>query len=516
VTGPGEEDCEAAGLAPLRPGLHPSLLVRFRGVGNNAVKGAFKAAGFRREAPGIASSPAFGPDCLVQAGCGRWTALWGGQLTGDEYAALASGQKVNHFPCANELGRKDRLAKALEAAAARCPGGAFDFTPRTFCFPGDAPAWAAEMVRAAAAAAEPRDNDAPPPVPRLYIAKPPALSRGRGVRVVTASQVTTNRRLLVQRYIHPPHLLDGLKYDLRLYVLVTSVTPLRAYLHTSGLVRFATAPYDPHSRDGAAHVTNVSQRSKEEATAAPGAVGPGPRRRSGHGGSGAAAATAVPPPMAPAPPPPSQNAYIPNVAAADDGTGHKWSLEALRRRLEAEEGEGVWEGVWSRIGDVVARTLIAVNSRMGPASAASGAPSGVCFELYGFDVLLDGDLQPWLLEVNTGPNLAAPTPLDVHVKCRIAAEMLHLAGISPPAEPGAAQPPPAPQGGAIPPPSAPLAQQPLAVRQMVAEEGRCGGFERIFPSRKAADNARLLPLLQPPCALTAACCAYVAHTAAGQ
>ena len=138
------------------------------------------------------------------------------------------------------------------------------------------------------------------------------------------------------------------------------------------------------------------------------------------------------------------------------------------------------------------------------------------YVLYGFDVLLDGDLQPWLLEVNTGPNLAAPTPLDVHVKCRVAAEMLHLAGISPPAEPGAAQPPPPPQGGPIPPPSAPLAQQPLAVRQMVAEEGRCGGFERIFPSRKAEDNARLLPLLQPPCALTAACCAYVAHTASGQ
>jgi len=465
------------------------------------VKGAFKAAGFRREQPCVAASPAFGPDCLHEPGAGRWTALWGGQLSAEEYGRVGEGQKVNHFPCANQLGRKDLLARALAAARERSGAAAFPFAPRTFCFPADAAAWADELAALAATGGDEEEE--------LYIAKPPALSRGRGVRLLSAAQVPRHRRLLVQRYIHPPHLLDGLKYDLRLYVLVTSVTPLRAYLHTQGLVRFATAPYDPASRDSAAHVTNVSQRSKEEAGAGAGAGAAAAGR--GRGGARGARAASAPPDAAPEPPPPPpQHAYIPNSAAADDGTGHKWSLDALRRRLTADGGEAVWPALWARVGDVVARTLLAAQAGMAPAAAAAAPPPLACFELYGFDVLLDGGLRPWLLEVNTGPNLAAPTPLDVHVKSRVAAEMLHLAGISPP---GAAVAAAAAEAAEAAAPDAPLAQQPLAVRLLVAEEGRRGGFERVFPSPSPAENERLLPLLQPRCAGAEAMCAWVAAQA---
>jgi hypothetical protein len=197
---------------------------------------------------------------------------------------------------------------------------------------------------------------------------------------------------------------------------------------------------------------------------------------------------------------------VPNAAAADDGTGHKWSLDALRRRLTADGGPDVWPALWARVSDVVARTLIAANAAMAPAAAQAACPPASCFELYGFDVLLDAALQPWLLEVNTGPNLAAPTPLDVHVKCRIAAEMLHLAGISPP---GCAPPEEARPRNHVPQPDAPLAEQPLAVRLMVAEERRAGGFQRIFPSPRPEVNRQLLPLLSPRCPLAEAMCAYV-------
>ena len=48
---------------------------------------------------------------------------------------------------------------------------------------------------------------------------------------------------MVQRYLSKPHLIEGYKYDLRLYVFINGINPLRIYLYKDGLARFATEPY---------------------------------------------------------------------------------------------------------------------------------------------------------------------------------------------------------------------------------------------------------------------------------
>ena len=58
-----------------------------------------------------------------------------------------------------------------------------------------------------------------------------------------------------------PHLTSGYKYDLRVYVLVTSFNPLKVYMYTDGLVRFATEKYtlDPKNiNQKFVHLTNFS------------------------------------------------------------------------------------------------------------------------------------------------------------------------------------------------------------------------------------------------------------------
>jgi len=75
----------------------------------------------------------------------------------------------------------------------------------------------------------------------LYILKPVASSCGRGIKVVgKKTQITKKEGYLASKYVSKPHLLNGLKYDLRVYVLVTSFDPLKVYVYNEGLARFAT------------------------------------------------------------------------------------------------------------------------------------------------------------------------------------------------------------------------------------------------------------------------------------
>lgn len=51
-----------------------------------------------------------------------------------------------------------------------------------------------------------------------------------------------------------------------------------------------------------------------------------------------------------------------------------------------------------------------------------------CFEVYGFDVMVDAKLRPWLLEVNVAPSLSSSSPYDKQVKCKLLCDTLHLVG----------------------------------------------------------------------------------------
>lgn len=49
-----------------------------------------------------------------------------------------------------------------------------------------------------------------------------------------------------------------------------------------------------------------------------------------------------------------------------------------------------------------------------------------CFELFGFDILLDSNLNPWLLEVNLSPSLNCDSPLDQKIKGDLVAEIFDM------------------------------------------------------------------------------------------
>ena len=70
---------------------------------------------------------------------------------------------------------------------------------------------------------------------------------------------------IVQRYINNPLLIGNKKFDLRIYVLVTSHNPLVIYLYRSGFARFTHYRYDPNDiNNSASHLTNVAIQKMTE------------------------------------------------------------------------------------------------------------------------------------------------------------------------------------------------------------------------------------------------------------
>lgn len=67
-------------------------------------------------------------------------------------------------------------------------------------------------------------------------------------------------------YIQNPFLINNLKFDLRIYVLVTSINPLKIYIYEEGLTRFATEPYniDKNDLNVFTHLTNFSINKKNK------------------------------------------------------------------------------------------------------------------------------------------------------------------------------------------------------------------------------------------------------------
>lgn len=54
-----------------------------------------------------------------------------------------------------------------------------------------------------------------------------------------------------------------------------------------------------------------------------------------------------------------------------------------------------------------------------------------CFELMGFDILIDSQLEPWLIEVNLSPSLGCESPLDQRIKGNVVSDLFTLIGVVP-------------------------------------------------------------------------------------
>lgn len=65
--------------------------------------------------------------------------------------------------------------------------------------------------------------------------------------------------MVASHYLNNPLLINGYKFDLRIYVAITSINPLRIYMYQEGLARFATCKYQNSFKENRfMHLTNYS------------------------------------------------------------------------------------------------------------------------------------------------------------------------------------------------------------------------------------------------------------------
>ncbi|KAJ0394119.1 hypothetical protein P43SY_010005 [Pythium insidiosum] len=320
---------------------------------------------------------------------------------------LENGQRVNHFRNGRELCRKDHLIKNLKRAkrqmekrakageeltANELEMGSYDFFPVTYTLPGEYSIFVEEFRRHQG----------------VWIMKPTSKAQGKGIFLFTKlsqisdwrtdyraqgkgiflftklSQISDWRTdyrwqpqsqqvetYVVQKYISNPYLVGGKKFDLRLYALVPSFSPLEIYLYRGGFARFTNSRYSNNPSDIAnsfIHLTNVAIQKTSE------------HYNKKHGG--------------------------------------KWDLRNLKMYMMSKHGVEAINKLFYEIQMVIIKSVLSVEKIM--------INDKHCFELYGYDIMIDENLKPWLLEVNASPSLSANTSSDYQLKCGMLNDMLDI------------------------------------------------------------------------------------------
>ena len=246
----------------------------------------------------------------------------------------------------------------------------------------------------------------------VWILKPAGKSRGRGIGCVTSLEQARRhvlagsqgpfeqrrRAWVAQKYIERPLLIRGRKFDVRVWVFVTGVAPLRVWMWREPYLRFCAEEYALDD------VSNVFRHLSNNAVAA----------------------------------------HSPAHATQAMGEGNMWRLEnfkaflrstraeRVRARTEARGGrEGGGGGLGSSDTDLehvskndhdpfVDEWETSLEPQMRAAAVAtlacaedgleSGGATSAC-QLFGYDFVIDEHMKVWLLEVNSSPCMEHSTPV---------------------------------------------------------------------------------------------------------
>eukprot|EP01062_Namystynia_karyoxenos_P033482 TRINITY_DN24654_c0_g1_i1.p1 TRINITY_DN24654_c0_g1~~TRINITY_DN24654_c0_g1_i1.p1 ORF type:complete len:939 (+),score=262.65 TRINITY_DN24654_c0_g1_i1:92-2818(+) len=293
---------------------------------------------------------------------------------------LRNWQRINHFPSMHLICRKNALAATLGRIRKyrRDRGMAGDgghFFPRTWSLKSERNLLRTQTVSG-----------------RVYIVKPSAGCQGRGI-FLTHHPWRDTKELedaVVQEYVDDPLLIEDKKFDLRVYALVTSVRHLSVHIFNEGLVRLCVEDYVRPSSENidrtCMHLTNYAINRQSDL-------------------------------------------FVFNTDAAQGDTGNKRDFTFFNDWLRKNGHDP--SVLWRRVDECIVKTLLAAQPQLRHEynscfPHSRGNDGFCCFEILGFDLLLDSQLRPWLLEVNHSPSFRTDTPLDHRIKSALVTETVNI------------------------------------------------------------------------------------------
>lgn len=279
-----------------------------------------------------------------------WDIYWTGRQNCEKALTLVRpGQGVNCIPGILSLAQKHRLVATLTSHYGE---GAFELIPRSWLLPSRYWHW---RLWAEAQGGGPN---------QMWVLKQD-VHRGKGVHVMKQQDAIREARefewhekhkhVVVQSYKGNQLQVHNRRFYIRLWVIVTSSTPLKVYLFDGGVVIFGSV---------------LKQRSAVDLPA-------------------------------------DDEEYIVNLWTQDREVSQPWSMHTFQTHIHNVTGSAAtFDRMWAQMQKIIGYTYAAGLNAMRGSAAYLGAHPGSSFEVFGVDMLLDTDYRPWLVEVNAVPSLA--------------------------------------------------------------------------------------------------------------
>lgn len=205
----------------------------------------------------------------------------------------------------------------------------------------------------------------------IWIVKPGGKSRGRDIFLHSGFEeikrrINVKQSWIIQKYIENPLLIHNRKFDIRQWVLITSFSPLIVWFYDDCYLRFSAESYDIDAIDNKfSHLTNNSVVK-----------------------------------------------YSENFTDDSEFAGCMWSSSQFRDFILSLTGENLFPTqIHPKIQEIVLSALKSVQNYVHHRENS--------FELLGFDLMVDRDLQPWLLEANTSPAMDYSTVVTEEMVKRV-------------------------------------------------------------------------------------------------